>query len=170
MVDRTGTMPDGVRHDQAEKLVVTRRRAVAANMRRSGATYQQIADNAVYPDTGERCYPPGTHKSTVYVDIQRGLKEAVTDLHLNADELREQTAQRLDNYLLRLDSGIKMGDPKAIAEARRIEEFRARLYGYAEPERVEVITADALDVEIRRLRDEIGRRAALAARQGGTGA
>lgn len=164
--DRMGTIPDGVRHDQAERLVVTQRRTIAARLRRRGATYQQIADTAVFP-SGEHCYPPGTSKAAVYVDIKRGLAEAVTDLRLEADELREQTSQRLDDWLLRLQAGIAVGDTKAINTAVRIEEFRATLYGYKEPDRHEVITVDALDVEIRRLRDEIGRRATLAARQGG---
>lgn len=165
-IDRTGTIPDGVRHDQAEKLIVTTRRAIAARLRRSGATYQQIADMAAFED-GTRCYPEGTSKANVYVDIKRGLAQAVTELHLETTELREQTSQRLDDYLLRLQPGISVGDPKAIHAAIRIEEFRARLYGYQEPERHEVITVDALDVERRRLLDEINRRAALDARNGG---
>jgi hypothetical protein len=165
-VDRMGTIPDGVRHDQAEKLIVSTRRAIAARLRRSGATYQQIAEMAQFQD-GTRCYPEGTSKANVYVDIKRGLAQAVTDLHLETTELREQTSQRLDDYLLKLQSGINAGDPKSIHAAVRIEEFRARLYGYQEPERHEVITVDALDVERRRLLDEINRRAALDARNGG---
>jgi len=165
MIDRSGTMPDGVRHDQAEQLVVATRRAIAARLRRGGAAYQQIADMATFQD-GTRCYPEGTSRAQVYVDIKRGLAQAVTELHLETTELREQTSQRLDDWLLRLQPAIQLGDPKAIAEARRIEEFRARLYGYAEPDRVEVITVDALDVERRRLLDEINRRAALDARTG----
>ena len=164
--DRAGTMPDGVRHDQAEQLIVYRRRAIASNMRRGGATYQQIADNAVYPD-GTRCYPPGASKAHVYMDIKRGLSEAVSMFRLEAAELREQESDRLDEYLLRLRPGILAGDTKAISTALRISERRARLYGLDEPEKHEVITSDALDVEIRHLRDEINRRAADAARQGG---
>jgi hypothetical protein len=165
MAEPTGIMPDGVRHDQAEKLIVNQRRTIAARMRRSGATYQQIADTARYP-SGEPCYPPGTHRSTVFVDVQRGLKEALTELHLESEELREQTSQRLDDWLLRLTPGIAAGDVKAINTAVRIEEFRSRLYGYQEPERHEVITVDALDAAARELAEEINRRAAIDARQG----
>lgn len=165
-VDRMGTMADGIRHDQAEALIVSTRRAIAARLRRSGATYQQIAEMAQFQD-GTRCYPEGTSKAHVYMDIKRGLAQAVTELRLETTELRQQTSDRLDDWLLRLDKGIRAGDVKAIHAAIRIEEFRAALYGYKEPERHEVITVDALDVERRRLLAEIGRRAALNARDGG---
>lgn len=164
-VDRMGTIPDGARHDQAEKLIVSTRRAIAARLRRSGARYDQIAEVATFQD-GTRCYPEGTSKAQVYMDIKRGLAQAVTELHLETTELRQQTSDRLDDWLLRLGPAIQHGDVKAIHAAIRIEEFRAALYGYKEPERHEVITVDALDVERRRLLDEIGRRAAVDARNG----
>lgn len=166
---REGTIPDGARHDQAEQLIVYRRRGIAAAMRRGGATYQQIADSARYPD-GARCYPDGASRAHVYMDIKRGLAEAVSTLRFEAAELREQESERLDDYLLRLRSGILAGDPKAINTAIRITEVRARLYGLNEPERHEVITSDALDVHIRQLRDEINRRAARDAYASGAGA
>jgi len=161
--DRADTMPDGVRHDIGEQLVVYRRRAIAANMRRAGASWQQIADTAVYPD-GQRCYPPGTSRAAVFVDVKRGLEEAARELALEARELREQEAERLDEYLLRLRPGIQVGDPKSIHAAIRITEVRARMFGFNEPERHEVITVDALDAAARELEQEIARRAALDAR------
>jgi hypothetical protein len=159
-------MADGARHDQAEALIVNRRRGIAAVMRRGGATYQQIADTATFPDTGARCYPPGTTRAQVYMDIKRGLEEATREMSLDMAELREQESQRLDDYLLRLRPGIQVGDPKAINTAIRITEVRARLYGLNEPERHEVITVDALDAAARELEQEISRRAAIDARSG----
>lgn len=161
---REGTIPDGARHDQAEKLIVYRRRAIAAAMRRGGATYQQIVDGARFPD-GARCYPEDATRAQPYMDIKRGLTEALTDLRLEVNELREQEAERLDEYLLRLRPGIMAGDTKAISTAIRITETRAKLFGLNEPERHEVITTDALDVEIRALHDEVRRRAAIADRE-----
>jgi hypothetical protein len=163
--DRADTMPDGKRHDQAEKLIVNRRRSIAANMRRAGATWQQIADTATWPD-GTPCYPAGSSRTLVYVDIKRGLEEATRELSLDLAELREQESQRLDDYLLRLRPAITAGDPKAIGTAVRITEVRARLYGMNEPERHEVITVDALDAAARELEQQIARRAAIDAGQG----
>lgn len=160
-----GTMRPGSRHDIADKMVVFRRRAVAAAMRRGGATWQQIADTAVYMD-GTRCYPEGTSKANVYMDVKRGLEEATREMSLEVNELRELESQRLDDYLLRLRAGIQAGDPKSINTAIRITEVRARLYGLNEPERHEVITVDALDAAARELANEIDRRAALDARPG----
>jgi hypothetical protein len=165
-MSREGTMPPGARHDIAEQMIVSRRRAIAAKMRREGATWQQIADFASYPDSGEACYPPGTSKAQVYVDVKRGLEESVRELAFELGELRELESQRLDEYLVRLRAGIEIGDPKSINTAVRITEVRARLYGLNEPERHEVITVDALDAAARELEAEIARRAALDARTG----
>lgn len=155
--------PDGAIHNVGEQMIVWKRRAIAAAMRRGGATWQMIADTAVFPD-GTRCYAEGTSKAQVYVDVKRGLEEATRELALEMGELRQQESDRLDDYLLRLRAGILEGDPKAINTAVRITEVRARLYGLNEPERHEVITVDALDAERRRLVDELNRRAALEAR------
>jgi hypothetical protein len=162
---REGTIPDGKRHDLAEELIVYRRRGIAAQMRRGGATWQQIADTATYPD-GTRCYRDGTARAQVYMDVKRGLEEATREMSFEVTELRELESQRLDDYLLRLRPGVIAGDPKAISQAIRITEVRARLYGLNEPERHEVITVDALDAAARELEQEIARRAALDARQG----
>lgn len=166
LADGARTTVDG-RALPPDDITVARRRNIAAQMKRGGATYQQIADSGTYPDTGERLYPEGTSKAQVYVDIKRGLQEALSSMALSINELREQEGQRLDDYLLRLRPGIMAGDTKSINTAVRIVETRARLFGLNEPERHEVITTDALDVEIRQLRDELNRRAAGAARQGG---
>lgn len=166
-MDPGRNIPDGVRHDQAEQLIVAQRRALAAQMRRNGATYQQIADSARYAD-GRRCYAEGTSKAQVYMDIKRGLAEATQTMHLEMAELRELEAQRLDDYLLRLAPGIRQGDTKSINTAIRITEVRARLFGLNEPERHEVITLDAIDAAARELEAEINRRAALDARSADT--
>lgn len=164
--DRSDTMADGARHDHAEKMIVNRRRAIAASMRRAGATWQQIADTAVFPDTGQPCYRPGTSRTVPYIDVKRGLEEATRDMALEVSEMRELESQRLDDLLLRLRPGIMLGDPKSINSAIRITEVRARLYGLNEPERHEVITVDALDAAARELEQEIARRAASDARTG----
>lgn len=163
---RDGTMSDGARHDIAEQLIVYRRRGIAARLRRAGSNWQAIADHGLYPD-GERLYPEGTSKAQVYMDVKRGLQEASRNMRLEIDELREQESERLDDYLLALEPGITLGDPKAINAAVRISDQRAKLYDLYAPKRHEVITHDALDVERKRLLDEIGRRAALAAARGG---
>lgn len=160
---REGTIPDGTRHDIGEELIVYRRRGIAAAMRRGGATWQQIADTAQFPD-GTRCYGERTSRAQVYMDVKRGLAEAASEFAFEMNELREQESQRLDDYLLRLRTGITAGDPKSINTAIRITEVRARLYGLNEPERHEVITVDALDAAARELAREIDRRAALDAR------
>lgn len=163
---RMDTMKPGTRHDIADKLVVTRRRTIAAKMRRDGATWQQIADYATYPDSGEQCYPDGASRAEVYMDVKRGLEEATRELAFETGELRELESQRLDDYLVRLRPLVEVGDPKAINTAVRITEVRARLYGLNEPEKHEVITVDALDAAARELANEINRRAASDARQG----
>lgn len=157
---REGTMKPGARHDIADRLIVSRRRAIAAQLRREGATWQQIADHATFPDTGEPCYGPDASRAEVFMDVKRGLEEALKEMAFSVNELRQQESDRLDAYLVKLHPLIECGDLKAINTAVRITEVRARLYGLNEPDKHEVITVDALDVERRRLVAEINRRAA----------
>lgn len=55
-----------------------------------------------------------------------------------ARELREIEVARLDRYLEKLDPEIEAGNPKAIAQALRVAERRARLLGLDSPVQIEM--------------------------------
>jgi DNA-binding CsgD family transcriptional regulator len=60
---------------------------------------------------------------------------------------------RLDSYLVFLRPGIEMGDPKAIGQAIKVSEQRAKYQGLHAPTKTQVtnITVDSIDAEIERL-------------------
>ncbi len=75
-----------------------------------------------------------------------------------AEEARQIELDRLDLWLTKLAGGIDVGDPKSIAEARKISAQRAQLLGLNKPIQIEttVVTIDAVDAEIKRLTEKLG--------------
>lgn len=91
------------------------RAAQALNLRKLGATYEQIAQQVGYSDRG------AAHRA-VQRELQRTLQEA-------ADDLRTLEAQRLDDlYRAMIPKALK-GDGWSVDRCLRIMERRAALLG-----------------------------------------
>lgn len=141
--------------------------ARAVDLRRQNLTYRQIAEQLGYSST-----------SRAYEAVQRGLRDAIQE---PADDLRRLELERLDEMAraawkvlydrhLAISAGGKVvrhpdtGAPlvddgptlAAIDRLLKIQERRTKLLGLDAPQRLEVLTLDAIDAEIRRLSAELG--------------
>lgn len=91
------------------------RAAQALNLRKLGATYEQIARECGY-----------AHRGTAYAAVQRELQRTLQE---PADELRRLEAQRLDDlYRAMIPKALK-GDGWSVDRCLRIMERRAALLG-----------------------------------------
>jgi DNA-binding CsgD family transcriptional regulator len=108
-------------------------------------------------------YPPRDIARTLGValeTVQRHLAAVFNALtQAKAEQAKALELERLDHYLTKLQPAIDVGDPKAIAQAIRISDQRAKYQGLHAPVKSEqtVITIDQLDAEIERLSAELAR-------------
>ena len=110
-------------------------------LRRSGLTWQRIADEMGYADHSGAY---GAYKRAVKRTLQQPTKE-----------VREMEVDRLDRMQLALWARVLKGDDKAINTSLRIMERRARLLGLDAPTKIqaEVVNYDGhgLDAEVERI-------------------
>ena len=86
--------------------------------------------------------------------VQRHLAAVFNSLTAQkAEQAKQLELDRLDSYLVALQPGRAVGDPKSIAQAIRISEQRAKYQGLHAPVKTEatVITIDAIDAELEKL-------------------
>jgi hypothetical protein len=141
------------------------RDARAVELRRRHLNYRQIAREL------------DLSTSNAYAAVQRGLADTIAETN---DEVRRQELERLDDLArasLRVlatqhvvvsqgrvakhpDTGAVLIDDgptlAAIDRLLKIQERRAKLLGLDAPAKVEVLTLDAIDSEIRKLSAELG--------------
>lgn len=141
------------------------RDARAVELRRRHLNYRQIAREL------------DLSTSTAYEAVQRGLADTVAETN---DEVRRQELERLDDLAraslrvlskthLVVSQGKVAKHPEtgevlvddapvlaAIDRLLKIQERRAKLLGLDAPAKVEVLTLDAIDSEIRKLSAELG--------------
>ena len=109
------------RSDDPEHIESTEKAAKALEIRKLGATWEQVAKLAGYANKG------AAHNAVNGV-LRRMVREP-------AEELVALEAERLDTYLLALSTKIKNGDIGAITTAIKIGERRAKLLGLDDFER-----------------------------------
>lgn len=97
------------------------------DMRRGGATYQEIADELGYKNRG-----------TAYKAVHRAIGRTLQD---SADDLRAVEADRLDRLQMGSWAAAMRGDPKAVANVLRVMERRAKLLGLDVPSKTELTGA-----------------------------
>jgi hypothetical protein len=122
---------------------VRERRRQALELRRAGASYEQIADQLGY-----------AHRGKAYEDIHTALA------HLTkhpAEEYLAEELDRLDAMLVGLWPAAWKGHLGAVDRVIKIMDRRARYLGLDAPTRqiIHVIPEDAVDAEIRRLEEEL---------------
>lgn len=132
---------------KAQRAATAERRSKAVAMRLAGIDYDTIAQRLGYSDRG------AAHK-----DISRALEQNVAELSRNADVLRQEELQRLDRLQAGVWAAAAAGDTKAVDTALKIIDRRCKLLGLDAPQRVEVVTLDMVDTEIRRLTSELSAR------------
>lgn len=153
---------------KAQQAKTAERRTRAIALKVAGVPYDTIAQQLGYASRGAAC-----------TDIDRALKQRRRDLDVRSGSAvaleieRLETMERTAWAVLRrthvvvshgrviLDANQQpMTDDaptlNAIDRLLKIQERRAKLLGLDAPTRVEVLTDDAIDAEIRRLADELG--------------
>jgi len=133
-----------MRASKAQRAATAERRSKAVAMRLAGIDYDTIAARLGYAGRG-----------AAYTDITRALEANVAEQNRNSDVLRQEELQRLDRLQAGVWAAAAAGDTKAVDTALRIIDRRCKLLGLDSPQRVEVISLDAVDAEIRRLNAEL---------------
>lgn len=98
-----------------KKVTAAQKRAQAVELRKAGATFDEIATALGY-----------SNKGTAYRAVEQALKEAVREPALQLIELE---VQRLDLMLRALWPAVARGQLGAVDRALRVAERRARLLG-----------------------------------------
>ena len=103
-------------------------------LRKAGATWQQIADRGIYAD-----------KATAYNAVMRLIEATQTEV---GEDLRTVMNARFDAALLAIWPRVQQGELEAIDRMLKIEAQRAKLYGIEAPTRTEITGADGGPIDI----------------------
>jgi hypothetical protein len=123
---------------RAKRAQVAERRAKAIAMVLAGVDYETIADRLGYASRG-----------AAHTDVDRALAANLTDLETSAGSLREVQFMRYQRLLAAVWPKALKGDLKAVEGAARLVDRIVKLWGLAEPERLD------LNVDAQSLGDEI---------------
>ena len=97
------------------RIEVDEKQIAALNLRKAGATFQEIADELGYAS------PSGAYEA-----VQSALKKAISE---PAEELRHLELARLDEMQAAVWEAVQAGDPDAIGSVLRIMGHRMKLLG-----------------------------------------
>lgn len=123
---------DGPKNQTSAQLETQTRRAFVIELRKSGATYDQIAQ-ATIQKFGLGALPAGWDSRYAYKDVARELERVQGYVNGLAEDVKELEVQRLDRLLLAVWKKAAEGDLGAVDRALRIMERRARLLGLDAP-------------------------------------
>jgi len=100
----------------------------------AGDSPEQISRNSAQALElpANQCIPTERIKHVLKVML---LERSIAD---SPEEKRQLADARLDHYLTKLEPSINFGDDKAIGAAVRIEERRARMFGYDAPQQTSI--------------------------------
>lgn len=121
----------------AKRADTADRRRKAIEMRIAGHHWQDIADTLHYASKG-----------AAHTDVTRALEQAVAELAIPLEGYRQLELDRLDTMQTALWPKVLSGDTKAIDTTLRLMDRRAKLLGLDAPQRMEVVTLDAVDAAI----------------------
>lgn len=136
---------------EVQRIDTGERRRLVLELRRHGATYEQIAA-AVKDEYGEERLPNGWDERYAWKDLQRELDRVRSDVREESKRVLELELARLDEMLTRIYP-VALGtekvppDPRAIDRVIKIMKRRAELRGLDAPERKEHEHTGELDVQ-----------------------
>lgn len=116
-------------------LIAEERRKNAIELRKAGISYQRIADTL------------GTTPSNVHKMVCKSLDLIREHTDENAQEVRTLELQRLDKLFQHAYSAVINGDTRAIDQALRCMERRAKILGIDAPSKVAQTDAAGRDLE-----------------------
>ncbi len=119
------------------------RRQRALEMRRTGASFLQIAKKLEYRNPAEAAR-----------DVTKLLTATVRE---TSEEVRAVELARLDGLMVTLWPSARRGDLQAVDRVLKIMERRAKLLGLDAAQKHEIVTQDAIEMEIKRLEAEMAK-------------
>ena len=119
-------MPRKTGVSRKPSLAVREKGRQAINLRMSGATIKQIANQLGYAS-----------ESGAYKALMRELKETTQEMGESTEAGRQRELRRLDQMLFPIWNSVRAGDQQAINTALRIQERRASLLGLDAPKQIE---------------------------------
>jgi len=105
----------------SRRILAAERRKKAMDMRRDGASYEDIAAAL------------GIAKSTAHKTVTKGLIKTRQDTSEMADEVRTLELLRLDEYHEKLRPKVEKGDVQAIMACIKIQDRRSKYLGLDAP-------------------------------------
>jgi hypothetical protein len=112
--------------DRGTRLTAARRRVLALELRKAGASVRAIADQL------------GAGKTTIARDLQRALADLLAVEVASMDELRALELARLDAALVAIWPKVRAGDLLAVDRLVRLSKRRSELLGLDAPVRVDI--------------------------------
>jgi len=119
-----------------EALDTAERRKFVLNLRQSGATYPQIAEQALR-HFGKDKLPRGWDERYAYKDVKRELDKMRDEMAEATEQIRELELMRLDRMMLALWSQAINGHQGAVDRILRIMKRRADLTGLDAPKKID---------------------------------
>ncbi|WP_367134443.1 MULTISPECIES: hypothetical protein [Streptomyces] len=129
---------------KAQQAATAERRAKAIRLRLAGLDFDTIADQLGYASRG-----------AATKDVIRALEKRVAEVSQQVEVLRQLRLQRLDHLHAAYWPEALQGNSKAAEIVLKIDQQRAKLEGTDAPQRVEVLSIDAIDEQIRLLTDQL---------------
>lgn len=128
--------------DTNKELIETaERRQFIFDLRKSGATYRQIAREA-FARFGSGRLPQGFDERYAYKDVKRELDKIRADINESAQEVLLMELQRLDAALLGIWPKVQAGDTDAVRTFLRIQQRRSKFLGLDSPTKSHVTIGD----------------------------
>lgn len=128
----------------AKRAQVAQRRAQAIALRVAGMDWQAIADRLGYSSRGAACQ-----------DVGRAMEKHRAEEAAQVEMLRHIVGQRLDRLQAAYWPSALKGDTKAADIVLKVLAQRAKHEGTDAPQRMEVLTIDAIDANIRLLSEQL---------------
>lgn len=138
-------------HSEEQLISTARRRQFVLSRRRTGDSWQQVAEKAK-DAFGEENLPAGWDKRYAYKDFARELESLRKENQETAAEVRDLELMRLDEMLKGVWEDATSGDPRAVQKVLNIQERRARFLGLDAPEKFEQAVSVLQDESYQELR------------------
>lgn len=125
------------RREKVDLIDTAERRAFVLDLKKSGATYRQIAAAAVKKFGSDRL-PSGWDALYASKDVKRVLKKLHSEIQEDMLEIRQLELERLDSLFIEMYHQAKKGVMGAVDRCLRIMERRAKLLGLDAPQKISV--------------------------------
>jgi len=126
--------------DTSGQLITAERRAFVLNLRKSGATYRQIADAAVR-EFGLEKLPGAWCERYAHKDVARELERLRTEMKPDTEDVRQMQLERYNRLLLGVWQQAISGNLQATDRAMKLVQAICQLLGVNAPTGLDLTTS-----------------------------